>query len=492
MTVETGNKRPCPPFSKLTFERAPISKPRLIAVSNRTAAGNVKRAGGLAVALRDCLGPDDLWVGWSGRLYDFPTRTARRTTEEGINFALLDLSKPEYEGFYLGYSNSALWPAVHNRLDLVHFDQESFRAYCKVNRGFAHIIAEEAGPDDLVWIHDFHLFLTARYLRELGVTSRLGMFMHTPFPPAEVFRAVPGHKELGASLAAFDVIGTQTTTDLRNLARYLAEDHGAESVGDHEYRIGSHTLRLLHCPIGMDVEGFAGLPTSKPARKAVKRLSKLVGKNRDFVIGVDRMDYSKGLPERFEGMGLVFDQYPEMHGKLSFLQIAPPSRSDVQEYQDLRERLDRLSGRINGDYGDLDWVPIRYLAKGYPREELAGLFRYAKVGLVTPLQDGMNLVAKEYIAAQDPEDPGVLVLSQFAGAAEQMSQGGEGALIVNPHDHQAIAHAVIRALRMPLDERRRRWQVLYEGMEAQDIAWWRDRFLAALAHKTVSESIAAE
>ena len=456
---------------------AAISTPKLIVASNRTAAGNVRRAGGLAVALRDVLGPDDLWVGWSGKIFDYPAQRPKFSTEEGINFGLIDLSKPEFDGFYLGYSNSALWPAVHNRLDLVHFDAAAYRSYAGVNRKFAQAIADVAGPDDHIWIHDFHLFLTGRYLREMGVSARLGIFLHTPFPPAEVFRAVPGHDDLGQSLAAFDVIGTQTRTDLRNLARYLAEDHGAEAVGEHVYRIGARQVRLLHCPIGMDVEGFADLPTAKPARKAVKRLSKLVGRKQDFVIGVDRMDYSKGLPDRFEGMGLVFDQYPELHGKLSFLQIAPPSRSDVQEYQDLRERLDRLSGRINGNYGDLDWVPIRYLARGYDREQLAGLYRYAKVGLVTPLQDGMNLVAKEYVAAQDPEDPGVLVLSRFAGAAEQMSD----ALLVNPHDHQSIAHAVVRALRMPLQERRRRWQTLYEGLEAQDIAWWRDRFLKALA-----------
>ena len=469
-----------------------IASSRLIVASNRTAAGNVKRAGGLAVALREALGPEDVWVGWSGRIFDFPSNRAKAVTEDGINFALLDLSKPDYDGFYLGYSNSALWPAVHNRLDLVHFDAKAFRAYAGVNRKFASAIAELAGPDDTVWVHDFHLFLTGRYLRELGVKARMGMFLHTPFPPAEVFRAVPGHADLGASLAAFDLIGTQTRTDLRNLARYLAEDHGAEHIDGHRYRIADHEVQLLHCPIGMDVEGFSELPTSKPAKKAVKRLSKLVGKKRDFVIGVDRMDYSKGLPERFEGMGIVFDQYKETHGRLSFLQIAPPSRADVQEYQDLRERLDRLSGRINGDYGDLDWLPIRYLAKGYDREQLAGLYRYAKVGLVTPLQDGMNLVAKEYIAAQDPDDPGVLVLSRFAGSAEQM--GGEmGALVVNPHDHQAIAHAVIRALRMPLEERRRRWQTLYEGLEAQDVHWWRERFLRALRGKPTADlTIAAE
>ena len=456
--------------------------PKLIAVSNRTPAGNVARAGGLAVALRDVLSSSGgIWVGWSGKLFDFPSHRPRRVSEAGIDFSLLDLSKADFDGYYLGHSNSVLWPSAHNRLDLVHFEADAFRAYQKVNQRFAQTVAEMAEPDDLIWVHDFHLFLVARYLRDMGLDSRMGLFVHTPFPPAEVFRAVPGHDLLGEALAAYDVIGVQTETDLRNLARYLAEDHGAEPTGaEHSYRVGGRVVRLLHCPIGMDVEGFAHLPTAKPARKAVKRLERLVGKKRAFVIGVDRMDYSKGLPERFEGMGLVFDQNEDLHGKLSFLQIAPPSRSDVREYQDLRERLDRLSGRINGDYGDLDWVPIRYLARGYAREELAGLYRHAKVGLVTPLQDGMNLVAKEYVAAQNPDDPGVLVLSQFAGAAEQMELDGEGALIINPHDHQAIADAVVRALDMPLEQRRRRWKALYDGCVAQDIDWWSRRFLDAL------------
>ena len=463
---------------------------RLIALSNRTAAGNVARAGGLAVALRDVLaGGEGMWIGWSGKIFDFPSQRARETEEAGIRFRLLDFAKTDYEGFYLGYSNSMLWPVLHNRLDLTHYDTDDLRTYHRINLRFARAAAEVAGPDDLIWIHDFHLFMTGHYLRELGVEGRLGLFLHTPFPPAEVFRGMPGHADIGRSLASFDVIGTQTTTDLRNMARYLAEDHGAERVGKatedaHVYRVGGREVHLLHCPIGMDVQGFSELPTSKPARRAVKRLSRLVGKKRDFVIGVDRMDYSKGLPERFEGMGLVFDQNPDTHGEVSFLQIAPPSRADVREYQDLREQLDRLSGRINGDYGDLDWLPIRYLAKGYGRKQLAGLFRYAKVGLVTPLQDGMNLVAKEYVAAQDPEDPGVLVLSQFAGAAEQMGDAandGLGALIINPHDHQAIADAVVRALDMPLEERIARWRRLYDGIHTEDIAWWRDRFVTALA-----------
>ena len=448
---------------------------RLIAVSNRTAAGS-PGAGGLAVALRSTLAETEgVWVGWSGRIFDFPSHRPKRSEEAGINYALLDLSKPEFDGYYLGYSNAAMWPVVHNRLDLAHFEPEHYRLYRRVNFRFSEAVAEMAEPDDLIWVHDFHLLLMGKYLRELGAENRLGLFLHTPFPPPEVFRAVPDHEELGGSLLQFDVVGVQTQDDQRNLARYLAEDHGAEPLGDHVYAVGRRTVRILHCPIGLDADDFAEMATSKPAKKAVKTLGRFLGK-RELLIGVDRMDYSKGLPQRFEGIATLFDTHPELHRKVQFTQIAPPSRSNVQEYIDLRERLDRLAGRINGDYGDLDWLPIRYLARGYGREQLAGLYRRAAVALVTPLQDGMNLVAKEFVAAQDPEDPGVLVLSRFAGAAEQMSE----ALIINPHDPVSIAEATVEALRMPLEERQRRWRKLWEGVREHDIHWWSERFLRAL------------
>ena len=455
---------------------------RLIAVSNRTSAGN-PGAGGLAVALRASMaGTDGVWVGWSGKIYDFPSQRARRLEEDGLNYALIDLAKPEFDGFYLGYSNAALWPVLHNRLDLARFEPEDFRAYQRVNARFAETVRGIARDDDVVWVHDFHLLLMARSLRAMGVESRIGIFLHTPFPAPDVFRAVPGHRDLGAGLCAHDLIGVQTRTDLRNLARYLAEEFGAEATGPadgHRYRVGGRTVRLLHCPIGLDAGEVAAMAVTKRARKAARKISRLLGK-RDLVLGVDRLDYSKGLPQRFEGLATLFDQNPDRHGSFQFTQVAPPSRADVQEYIDLRETLDRLAGRINGDYGDLDWVPIRYLARGYGRDQLAGLYRLARVALVTPLQDGMNLVAKEFVAAQDPDDPGVLVLSRFAGAAEQMELGGDGALIINPHDSGAIAEATLRALDMDVGERRERWAALWEGVREHDIHWWGGRYLDAL------------
>lgn len=450
---------------------------RLVAISNRTAAGSESKAGGLAVALWETLvETKGLWLGWSGRVLDRETDRVAHSEEDGVRFALSDLSRRQYDGFYLGFSNSVLWPVMHNRIDLAVFDGDGFDHYRQVNEKFARLAMGEASDGDFVWVHDYHFFLVARMMRLRGWRGKIGFFLHIPFPSPEGFRAMPQHRELGEALCAYDTVGLQTGRDLYNLSRYLEEEFGAEELPDGRYRVGERTVRLLHCPIGIDVEAFAQAAEEDTAILAAARLIKFLG-NRQLVLGIDRMDYSKGLPQRFEGMARLFDQHPDVHGRISFTQVAPPSRSVVEGYVQLREQLDQLSGRINGDYGDLDWIPIRYLARGYAREEVAGLYRLARVCLVTPLQDGMNLVAKEFIAAQNPEDPGVLVLSQFAGAAEQMKE----ALIVNPYDATAIADAVYAAIHMPLDERKRRWAALIEGLKAQDINWWRNRFLDAVS-----------
>ncbi|MCA8901633.1 MAG: trehalose-6-phosphate synthase [Hyphomonas sp.] len=449
---------------------------RLVAVSNRTAAGSENKAGGLAVALWDTLvETKGLWVGWSGRVLDHESDRVHRSEEDSVRFALTDLSRKQYDGFYLGYANSVLWPVMHNRIDLAVFEGDGFSHYLTVNEKFARAVISEAEESDFVWVHDYHFMLMGQMMRQRGWKGRLGYFLHIPFPAPDAFRAIPQHKELGEGLCAFDVVGVQTGRDLYNLARYLEEEFGAEELPDGRYRVGGRDVRLLHCPIGIDAEAFAGVAGEDDAQLAAARLARFLGQ-RQLVVGVDRMDYSKGLLQRFEGMARLFDQHPDVHGRISFTQVAPPSRTVVEGYAQLREQLDELCGRINGDYGDLDWIPIRYLARGYAREEVAGLYRLAAVCLVTPLQDGMNLVAKEFVAAQDPEDPGVLVLSQFAGAAEQMKE----ALIVNPYDADAIAEAVYRAINMPLEERKERWTALMEGIREQDLGWWRDRFLAAV------------
>ena len=273
-------------------------------------------------------------------------------------------------------------------------------------------------------------------------------------------------------MCAFDVLGFQSENDRSNFVQFLVRSCDGVDEGDGWISVFGRRIRANAYPIGIEAESFAKLATGQRAKTAASRIGKFLG-GRKLVLGVDRMDYSKGLPQRFEAVGKMFDNFPSTRGRVSFTQIAPPSRSKVEEYQDLRVQLDELAGRINGDYGDLDWIPLRYLARSYDRKELAGLYRIASVCLVTPLRDGMNLVAKEFVMAQGPDDPGVLILSQFAGAAEQLSD----TLIVNPHDRYHVAETIYKALEMPLEERQERWEKLRRTVVEQDISWWRQKFL---------------
>ncbi|MBI1182189.1 MAG: trehalose-6-phosphate synthase [Alphaproteobacteria bacterium] len=450
---------------------------RLIIASNRTATPGVPRAGGLAVALKDALDErgGGVWFGWSGEILDRETRGVRLFAEGNVDFALADLTQEEHEGYYLGYANDALWPVFHYRVDLARFDEGAFEVYESVNRRFGRLLSQLLRPEDVVWVHDYHFLLLGRELRHNGWRGPIGFFLHVPFPAPEVFTALPHHYRLAHGLAEFDLLGFQTKRDTANFRRYMVEHHGAAVLEDGRIRVFGRTIRAEAFPIGTDAEDIAALAMGVQGVASAQRLGRII-ENRALVVGVDRLDYSKGLLQKVQAFGRMLDDNEEMRERVTFLQIAPPSRETVETYQDLRDQLDRLVGRINSDYSDIDTTPIRYLARGYPREVLAGIYRLARAGLVTPLYDGMNLVAKEYVAAQDPEDPGVLVLSEFAGAAEQLST----ALLVNPHDTAGVAANIRRALEMPLDERKERWQVLHEAVTREDIAWWRRRFLDAL------------
>ncbi len=453
---------------------------RLIAVSNRTAAGSASRAGGLAVALWDALArTGGLWFGWSGDLVDDEARGVRILSADGIDYALADLTHKEHEGFYLGYANRALWPVLHYRTDLAVFDELDFRAYENVNRRLAQLLKRQLRDGDVVWVHDYHFLTFGDALRQESWGGRIGFFLHIPFPPPEIFRTLPEHGRLARAMAAYDVIGFQTRGDTRNFLRYLSEQAADYEAKGDTIRAFGRTLTVKPFPIGIDHETFSKIAVSEEAQAAAARIGGFLG-DRSLIIGVDRMDYSKGLPQRFRAIGRLFDNYHDTHGEVSFTQIAPPSRSKVEAYMELRADLDGLAGRINGDYGDLDWIPIRYLARTYSREELAGLFRLARVGLVTPLRDGMNLVAQEYIAAQNPDDPGVLVLSEFAGASDLLRD----ALLVNPHDVANVSEAIRTALQMSLAERKNRWKACWDVVVENDITKWRQDFLAALTQTT--------
>ena len=452
---------------------------RLIVISNRVQAPTGSHSGsqgGLAVALSAALREyRGLWFGWSGERTDQFTGQISMQRHDGVTSATIDLEDQDIDEYYNGYANRTLWPLFHYRIDLAEYERGFAGGYQRVNERFAETVMPLIEPDDVVWIQDYHMIPLAAELRKRGCTNRIGFFLHIPWPPRRLLSILPEANELVRTLFAYDLIGFHTEEWLQSFSDFAIEELGATLEDGDRLVLGERTVKIMACPIGIDAAEFIEASRSPRARLAFRQMrDSAVG--RAMIVGVDRLDYSKGLEERFLGYERFLREHPEERKEVFLLQIAPPSRGAVETYQNIRTTLESISGRINGAYADLDWVPIRYVNQGYPRDVLAGVYRAARIGLVTPLRDGMNLVAKEYVAAQDPEDPGVLILSRFAGAAAQM----QDALLVNPHSAEEISDAIIRALRMPREERIARWQPMMESVEREDVVWWRQQFTDAL------------
>jgi trehalose 6-phosphate synthase len=448
---------------------------RLVVVSNRTPNPHqhLPAAGGLAVAVADAMVPGSLWFGWSGRRG--PTTNPEMVEADGITYATINLEEAEYRLFYAGFANGALWPLLHFRLGLVDFRREDYEAYYAANRRFAAALAPLLRPDDLVWIHDYHLFPLGAELRRLGVTNRIGFFLHTPFVPPAVFAALPRAEHLLRDLCACDVVGFHTEGYRNDFLECVR--HMLDVMPDFEGRFTfeGREVRAIVAPVGIDANRFTADAIRASRRAEAKRLRESMG-DRALVIGVDRLDYSKGLPQRFIAFGRLLANFPQHRRVVSFLQVAARSREDVGDYQRLRRELDRMAGDTNGRYSEFDWTPLRYMTRTLKRSTLSGFFRIARLGIVTPLRDGMNLVAKEYVAAQNPSDPGVLILSRFAGAADELKE----ALIVNPFDPDEIAEALHAGLIMDLAERRDRHQALLERVRQGTAQRFCEIFMAAL------------
>ena len=464
---------------------------RLVVVSNRVPAlDREATAGGLAVGVAAALEETGgLWFGWSGQTAAEPSGSVHFRETDRFALATFDLSEVDYEGFYEGLANRALWPLFHNRLDLTTFNGEDYAAYRRVNRLFAEKLYAFLARDDFIWIHDYHLLLLGDELRKLGVTTPLGFFLHIPFPPPEVFLALPWYQELADALCTFDLLGFQTRRDARNFVRFAVEEAGAEPLANDRLKVREHVLKVAPYPIGIDVDDFAGKMASPRHGRLVKRLAQRLG-DRTWIIGVDRLDYTKGIAQRFQAFETFLERHPSHRGRVSFLQIAAPSREGVPEYVEMRSELETIAGRVNGRNTELTWIPLIYMNKSFGHERLAALYRLSRVGFVTPLRDGMNMVAKEYVAAQDPEDPGVLLLSRFSGAAEEM----DGAVIINPYDVDGMAEALRMAVEMPLAERITRWNQSMDKLRQNTIHHWGQHFVKDLrAVKTPEQaSVAAE
>jgi trehalose 6-phosphate synthase len=451
---------------------------RLVCVSNRIALPRrVVVPGGLAVGVLQALKRrGGVWFGWGGEIAESEGGDPDLHIRDGVTYATVDLSQADFERYYNGYSNDILWPLFHYFVRNFRFSQEHHDAYQGVNRMFAQKLMPLLGDDDVIWVHDYHLIPLARHLRELGCRRPIGFFLHIPFPHIEVLRILPTYAELLRDLTTYDVVGFQTLSDLTAFQSGIEHLFGSEALrSDGRIVVGDRTVHAGVYPIGVDVDAIQSSAAEAGSTEVVRRtVDSLLG--RKLMIGVDRLDYSKGLVERFTSYQQFLETYPDNRGRLTYMQIAPISRGDVRAYADIRRQLEQAAGQTNGRFADTDWTPIRYLNRNFPHSTMMGILRASHVALVTPLRDGMNLVAKEFVAAQDATDPGVLILSSLAGAARELTS----ALLVNPYDTHAVSRAIQSALSMPLPERRDRHLAMLEVLKENDIAAWTRGFLSAL------------
>jgi trehalose 6-phosphate synthase len=452
----------------------------LVVVSNRVAKPRADQpiAGGLASALLPAVQScGAIWVGSSGRLRDASHKDSFAQIEAlGAGaIATVDMPAAYYRGYYEGFANSVLWPALHSRADLIRASLDDYRCYREVNAFMARGLMRFGRADASYWIHDYHFLTLGAELRRLGVSRPLGFFLHTPWPTRCMMQGVPHHRELVEAMLAYDLIGFQTEDDRRNFADYVRDELGLDALDD-VIVAPRGACRVGVFPIGIDADVFASRAAKAVNRRELTRLHASL-QGRKLAIGVDRVDYSKGLDNRIRAFDRMLATQPSLRGEVSMLQIAVPSRNQIPTYRQLHYDLASLVGEVNGRHGEVDWTPVRYVNKGYAQATLAGFYREAQVGLVTPLHDGMNLVAKEYVAAQNPADPGVLVLSEFAGAAKEL----DAAVLVNPHDIDGMAQAIGHAFFMAVEERRARWSAMMARLKANSVHKWFADFVAALA-----------
>lgn len=464
---------------------------RLVVVSNRLPAALRKNengdwkvvpgAGGLVTAMAPVLRDrGGTWIGWSGTAggADVMDLLASFSKEAGYELKPVGLTAEEVNDFYFGFANEVVWPLFHDFQSRCNFNPRYYHRYMDVNRKFAETVGQWSSEGDFVWVHDYHLMHVGWWLKELGINRRTGFYLHIPFPPVDIFLKMPWRTKVLKALMEYDLVGFQTYRDRRNFIQCLKlfySDVKAKGRGP-VVRISNdeRTFNAGYFSIGIDYRQFnetARRPSVKKRAQAIKEADE----NRTIILGVDRLDYTKGVPQRLEAMRTLFENYPELHGKITFTQVLVPSREQVPEYMALKEEIERLVGEINGQFSQPGYTPVQYMYRSLPREELVAYYRAADMALVTPLRDGMNLVAKEYCAC-NVSKKGVLFLSEFAGAATQLQNG---ALLVNPYDVEGVAKAIHQAYHMDDKEKRQRMRKMQEIIRKYDIFWWVDSFLQA-------------
>lgn len=459
---------------------------RLVVVANRLPV-SVKRtdegpevrpsAGGLVSALQPVLAHrGGSWVGWLEGAETWEVDLDPAAKALGCELHPVSLPEEEVAGYYEGFANAVLWPLFHDFVGHCNFDPAFWGPYQRANRRFAERVAEVSNEDDVVWIQDYHLLLLARELRALEVKRDLGFFLHIPFPALDIFEKMPWRKQILEGMLQFDTIGFQTPRDLRNFLQCVIHRVDYAKVKKHDARmeiqLGDRAVRAGAFPISIDYESFLHRAVDNEVSELVAQV-RMQLPGRALILGLDRLDYSKGIPHRIRALGDALDRYPDLRGKVTLLQVVVPSRTRVDEYRFLKDEIDRLVGMINGRHTRAGWTPIQYIFRELTQTELLAYYRACDIALITPLKDGMNLVAKEYCACS-LENNGVLILSEFAGAASQL---GDGALIVNPFDINETADAINQAVTMPDDERRERMQQMREQIRDHDIFGWVDSIL---------------
>ena len=466
---------------------------RLIVVSNRLpfaldSAGEdlwtvTPATGGLVSAVEPVLRyRGGTWIGWPGIAGEIPKKPMSDATRDaGYRVVAVALSETERNEFYYGYSNEVIWPLFHDLQNFCNFDPAYWQAYKQVNERYADAIIRYARPDDFIWVHDYHLMYVAQALRDRRTSqslSGLTFFLHIPFPPYDIFAKLPQQRRLLGALLQFDLLGLQTRRDVRNflqcVRRVMPEAKVLSRDERHMIRFEDRKIRVGHFPIGIDFDSFENGANSGAVSQASQQL-RASFPHCQLILGSDRLDYSKGIPERLRAFRNALERYPELHGRVILIQIVVPSRVDIPKYHEFKGRIDRLVGDINGRFSTNDWIPVQYHFRSLNREELLAHYRACDIAFITPLKDGMNLVAKEYCASRIDED-GVLILSQFAGAAAQLKPD---ALLVNPYDVEQMADTVLKAFRMSGSERARRMKRMRRVVRKENVFWWVDSFLKA-------------
>src|SRR6266513_2909330 len=464
---------------------------RLVLVSNRLPfalepAGKgqwrvTHSPGGLVSALGPVLrGRGGTWIGWPGVAGEIPDAPfAEATRDAGYEVVSVALSEAERDEFYYGYSNEDIWPLFHDLQSFCHFEPAFWETYKAVNERYAEAIARHCQPGDFIWVHDYHLMYVAQALRERGVHAALTFFLHIPFPPYDIFAKLPQQQRLLRALLQFDLLGFQTRRDLRNflqcVRRVLSEAEVLPSGGIQRIRYRGREIRTSKFPIGIDFESFEkGAVSEEVAERARKLHAAFPGCQ--LMVGADRLDYRKGIPERLRAFRDALERHSELRGRVVLIQNVVPSRVEIPRYHEFKGRIDRLVGDINGRFSTDTWLPVHYRFRSLNRDDLLAHYRACEIALVTPLKDGMNLVAKEYCACCVEKDDGVLILSQFAGAAEQLKPG---AVLVNPYDVEQVADAVFKVFRMSDAERSARMKRMRRVVRNENVFWWVDSFLKA-------------